>query len=38
MLEITPLVWGLTIALIVLLLAVDLVLAAVRPHKVGFAR
>jgi tellurite resistance protein TerC len=36
MLEITPLVWGATIALIVLLLAIDLVLAAVRPHKVGF--
>jgi tellurite resistance protein TerC len=36
MLEISPLVWGVTIALVVLLLAVDLVLAAVRPHKVGF--
>ena len=36
MLEITPLVWGGTIALIVLLLAIDLVLAAIRPHKVGF--
>ena len=36
MLEISPLVWGVTVALIVLLLAVDLVLAAVRPHKVGF--
>ena len=36
MLEISPLTWGATIALIVALLAVDLVLAAVRPHKVGF--
>lgn len=36
MLEISPLVWGATIGLVVLLLAVDLVLAAVRPHKVGF--
>ena len=36
MLDISLLVWGLTIALIVLLLAVDLVLASVRPHKVGF--
>jgi tellurite resistance protein TerC len=36
-LEISSLVWGVTIAGIVLLLAVDLVLAAVRPHKVGFA-
>ncbi len=37
MLEISALTWGVTIALIVGLLAVDLVLAAVRPHKVGFA-
>lgn len=36
MLEISPLVWGMTIALIVLLLAVDLVLAAARPHKIEF--
>ncbi|HYP45614.1 MAG TPA: TerC family protein [Propionibacteriaceae bacterium] len=36
MLDVGPLVWGLTIALVVVLLAVDLVLAAVRPHKVGF--
>ena len=36
MLEISPLVWGATIGLVVVLLAVDLVLAAVRPHKVGF--
>jgi tellurite resistance protein TerC len=36
MLEISPLVWGTTIGLVVVLLAVDLVLAAVRPHKVGF--
>ncbi len=36
MLEISPLVWGVTIGLIVLLLAVDLIMAAVRPHKVGF--
>jgi tellurite resistance protein TerC len=36
MLEISPLVWGTTIGIVVVLLAVDLVLAAVRPHKVGF--
>ncbi|MEU4393373.1 TerC/Alx family metal homeostasis membrane protein [Kribbella sp. NPDC023855] len=36
MLEIGWLTWALTIGLIVLLLAVDLVLAAVRPHRVGF--
>ena len=36
MLEITGLTWGVTIALVVGLLALDLVLAAVRPHKVGF--
>lgn len=36
MLDINLLVWGVTVALIVLLLAVDLVLASVRPHKVGF--
>jgi len=35
-LDIPPLLWGLTIGLVVLLLAVDLLLAAVRPHKVGF--
>jgi tellurite resistance protein TerC len=33
---ITPLVWGVTIAIIMLLLAVDLILAAVNPHAVGF--
>ncbi|MBW0088555.1 TerC/Alx family metal homeostasis membrane protein [Pseudonocardia sp. KRD-184] len=37
MLEISGLTWGVTIGLIVGLLALDLVLAAVRPHKVGFA-
>lgn len=36
MLEISGLTWGVTIGLIVGLLALDLVLAAVRPHKVGF--
>ncbi|GAA3607106.1 TerC family protein [Microlunatus ginsengisoli] len=36
MLELTPLVWAVTIGLIVLLLAVDLVSAALRPHKVTF--
>jgi len=35
-LDISLLVWGVTVALIVLLLTVDLVLASVRPHKVGF--
>lgn len=32
----SPLVWGVTIALIVVLLVVDLVLAALKPHRVGF--
>lgn len=36
MLDISLLVWGMTVALIVLLLAVDLVVASLRPHKVGF--
>ena len=36
MLEISLLTWGVTIGLIVTLLAVDLILAAVRPHRVGF--
>ncbi|OAN30147.1 TerC family protein [Mycolicibacterium iranicum] len=36
MLEISPLVWGATIGVIIALLAVDLILAALRPHKVGF--
>ena len=36
MLDISLLVWGVTIALIVMLLAVDLVIASLRPHKVGF--
>ncbi|QFZ20162.1 TerC family protein [Saccharothrix syringae] len=34
--EINTLTWVVTVGLIVALLAVDLVLAAVRPHKVGF--
>ncbi|WP_283615640.1 TerC family protein [Mycolicibacterium poriferae] len=34
--EISGLTWGLTIGLVVVLLAVDLILAALRPHKVGF--
>ncbi|HEU5483414.1 MAG TPA: TerC family protein [Microlunatus sp.] len=33
---ITPLVWGVTIAIIIALLAVDLILAALKPHRVGF--
>ncbi len=36
MLEISLLTWGVTIGVIVALLAVDLILAAVRPHRVGF--
>lgn len=36
MLEITPWIWGATIAVIVALLAADLTLAALRPHRVGF--
>ena len=36
MLEISGLTWGVTIAVIVGLLAVDLILAALRPHRVGF--
>jgi len=35
-LEISGLTWGVTIAIVLGLLAVDLVLAAMRPHKVGF--
>jgi tellurite resistance protein TerC len=35
-LEISGLTWAVTIGLIVALLAVDLVLAAVRPHRIGF--
>ncbi|HUR76009.1 MAG TPA: TerC/Alx family metal homeostasis membrane protein [Sporichthya sp.] len=35
-LEISALTWTLTIALVVGLLAFDLILGAVRPHKVGF--
>jgi tellurite resistance protein TerC len=36
MLEISGVTWGVTIGVIVGLLAVDLILAAVRPHRVGF--
>src|ERR687894_186226 len=36
MLELSPLVWTVTIALVLVLLAVDLILATVRPHRVGF--
>ncbi len=36
MLEISGLTWALTIGLIVALLALDLTLAALRPHRVGF--
>ncbi|CAA0138299.1 putative membrane protein [Mycolicibacterium vanbaalenii] len=36
MLDISPLVWGATIGVIIALLAVDLTLAAIRPHRVGF--
>ncbi|GAY09092.1 TerC family protein [Pseudonocardia sp. N23] len=36
MLEIGVLGWGLTIGLVVVLLAVDLIVASVRPHQVGF--
>ena len=36
LLEITPLAWVLTIAVIVGLLAFDLIYAAMRPHQVGF--
>ena len=36
MLDLSPLTWAVTIGLVVVLLAVDLVLAAIRPHKVGF--
>ena len=35
-LQVPPLAWGLTIGLIVALLALDLVLGAVRPHRIGF--
>ncbi|WP_030161099.1 TerC family protein [Glycomyces sp. NRRL B-16210] len=36
MLDISPLTWAVTIGFIVALLAVDLILAAARPHHVGF--
>ncbi|RRS00552.1 TerC/Alx family metal homeostasis membrane protein [Glycomyces terrestris] len=36
MLDISPITWAVTIGLIVVLLAVDLLLAALRPHHVGF--
>jgi tellurite resistance protein TerC len=36
-LDISALTWAVTIGLIVALLAVDLAVAAVRPHRVGFA-
>ncbi|MEH3128949.1 MAG: TerC family protein [Mycolicibacterium neoaurum] len=36
MLDISPVTWGVTIAVIIALLAVDLLLAALRPHRVGF--
>ncbi|ULE34087.1 TerC family protein [Mycobacterium sp. IDR2000157661] len=36
MLNISLLTWGVTVAVIVVLLAVDLTLAALRPHRVGF--
>ncbi|MCE6999106.1 TerC/Alx family metal homeostasis membrane protein [Saccharothrix sp. S26] len=36
MLQLSGLTWTVTIAFIVLLLAVDLALAAARPHRVGF--
>lgn len=36
MLDISPVTWGVTIAVIIGLLAVDLLLAALRPHRVGF--
>jgi tellurite resistance protein TerC len=35
-LQVSSLAWGLTIGLIVVLLALDLVLGAVRPHRIGF--
>lgn len=36
MLEISGLTWAVTIGVIIVLLAVDLILAALRPHRVGF--
>ena len=36
MLEISGVTWGVTIGVIIGLLAVDLILAALRPHRVGF--
>ena len=36
MLDISVAVWAVTVALIIALLAVDLILAAARPHRVGF--
>ena len=36
MLGISAVTWGVTIAVIIALLALDLTLAALRPHRVGF--
>ena len=36
MLELSGLTWAVTIGLIVALLAIDLAVAAARPHRVGF--
>ncbi|RZQ63046.1 TerC family protein [Amycolatopsis suaedae] len=36
MLDISVLTWVVTVGLVIALLAVDLILAAVRPHRVGF--
>ncbi|GAA2071243.1 TerC family protein [Actinomadura alba] len=36
MLEVSGLMWGATVGLVACLLAVDLILAAARPHRVGF--
>ena len=35
-LQVTPLAWGLTIGVVVALLALDLVRGAIRPHRIGF--
>ncbi|HEX6757042.1 MAG TPA: TerC family protein, partial [Propionibacteriaceae bacterium] len=36
MLDISALTWAITIGLILALLAIDLILATARPHRVGF--
>jgi tellurite resistance protein TerC len=36
LLDLSPLIWALTIGLVLMLLAIDLAFALIRPHEVGF--